>query len=167
MRAVVRRTPRARVRAIARRCGLASLAFIATFHVQPAAAAGDPAHGAQVYKTCAVCHAVDRNGAGPKHAGVVGRTAGSVPDYRYSPALQKSGITWTDETLDKWLADPQALVPGTKMFFNLKSAQDRADVIEYLKEKGGGDALTLARVLIGEPVSTSPGHALTISRGAA
>ncbi len=137
MRALFRRTARAHSMSIARRCGLASLALVALFHAQRADAAGDAAHGAQVYKTCALCHAFDRNGAGPKHAGVVGRTAGSVPDYRYSPALQKSGIVWTDATLDKWLADPQALVPGTKMFFNLDSAQDRADVIEYLKEKGG------------------------------
>lgn len=137
MRPVPRRTARARVITIAARCGFAALALVATFHLQTAAAAGDPAHGAQVYKTCAICHALDRNGAGPKHAGVVGRTAGAVPDYRYSVALQKSGIVWTDATLDKWLADPQALVPGTKMFFNLDSAQDRADVIEYLKAKGG------------------------------
>lgn len=137
MRSAVRRTARAHAITIVRRGGLVSLALVATFHVQHAAAAGDPAHGAQVYKTCALCHAFDRNGAGPRHAGVVGRTAGTVPDYRYSPALQKSGIVWTDATLDKWLADPQALVPGTKMFFNLDSAQDRADVIEYLRQKGG------------------------------
>jgi cytochrome c len=123
--------------AIARRCGFAPLLLAAALHVEQAAAAGDLVHGAQVYKTCAVCHALEKNGAGPKHAGVVGRTAGTVPDYRYSPALQKSGIVWTDETLDKWLADPQALVPGTKMFFNLDSAQDRADVIEYLRQNGG------------------------------
>jgi cytochrome c len=123
--------------AIARRCGLAPLLLAAAFHVEQAAAAGDPVHGAQVYKTCAACHALEKNGAGPKHAGVVGRTAGMVRDYRYSAALQKSGIVWTDETLDKWLADPQALVPGTKMFFNLDSAQDRADVIEYLRQNGG------------------------------
>jgi cytochrome c len=104
---------------------------------QYALASGDAAHGAQVYKTCGVCHSLEKNGAGPKHDGVFGRTAGTVPDYRYSPALQKSGIVWNEETLDKWLADPQALVPGTKMFFDLKSAQDRADVIEFLKEKGG------------------------------
>ena len=64
-------------------------------------------------------------------------SAGTVPDYRSSPALQKSGIVWTDETLDKWLADPQAVVPGTKMFYALESAQDRADVIEFLKQKAG------------------------------
>ena len=134
MRPALRRTARARSTTIAWRLGLVSFA-LAMFHVQHAAAAGDPAHGEQVYKTCAICHSLDKNGAGPKHAGVFGRTAGTVPDYRYSPALQKSGIVWTDETLDKWLADPQALVPGTKMFFDVKSAQDRADVIEFLKER--------------------------------
>jgi cytochrome c len=136
MRSVLPRTARARTTTIARRCGLASLALAAALQVQPAAAA-DAAHGAQVYKTCAICHSFEKNGAGPKHAGVFGRTAGTVPDYRYSVALQKSGIVWTDATLDKWLADPQALVPGAKMFFNVDSAQDRADVIEYLKQKGG------------------------------
>jgi cytochrome c len=115
----------------------AALALIATVASSPARAAGDAAHGAQVYRTCGICHSFDKNGAGPRHAGVFGRTAGSVPDYRYSVALQKSGIVWNDATLDKWLADPQALVPGSKMFFALDSAQDRADVIEYLKDKGG------------------------------
>lgn len=105
--------------------------------VRPAYATGDAAHGAQVYKTCSICHSLDRNGVGPKHAGLFGRTAGTVPDYRYSPALQKSGIVWNDETLDKWLTDPQALVPGSKMFFAVDDAKDRADVIEFLKEKAG------------------------------
>jgi len=104
---------------------------------RPAFATGDAAHGAQIYKTCGICHALEKNGVGPKHAGVFGRAAGTVPDYRYSPALQKSGIVWNAETLDKWLADPQAMVPGTKMFFALDDAKDRADVIEYLKQKGG------------------------------
>lgn len=133
----LRRTARAHTITPALCCGLALLAFAAAFSLQRAAAAADATHGAQIYKTCAICHSFERNGTGPKHVGVFGRTAGTVPDYRYSPALQRSGIVWTDATLDKWLADPQALVPGTKMFFNLDSAQDRADVIEYLKEKGG------------------------------
>jgi cytochrome c len=131
------RTARARAIPFARRCARAALALVAASHVHAAAAAADAAHGAQVYKTCALCHSFEKNGAGPRHAGVFGRTAGTLPDYRYSPALQKSGIVWSDATLDKWLADPQALVPGTKMFFNLDSAQDRTDVIEYLKQKGG------------------------------
>jgi cytochrome c len=113
-------------------------AFSAALALAPSAfASGDAAHGAQVYKTCGICHSLDKNGVGPKHAGVFGRTAGTVADYRYSPALQKSGIVWNDETLDKWLADPQALVPGTKMFFAVDNAKDRADVIEFLKERGG------------------------------
>ena len=112
--------------------------IVAALALAPSAlATGDAAHGAQVYKTCGICHSLDKNGVGPKHAGVFGRTAGTVPDYRYSPALQKSGIVWNDETLDKWLSDPQALVPGTKMFFAVDNAKDRADVIEFLKAKGG------------------------------
>jgi cytochrome c len=116
----------------------AAMALAAIFVIaQPYAsfASGDSAHGEKVYKACSICHSIEKNGAGPKHEGVFGRTAGTVPDYRYSPALQKSGIVWNDETLDKWLADPQALVPGTKMFYAVDSAQDRADVIEFLKQK--------------------------------
>lgn len=99
-----------------------------------AAAAGDAVRGAQVYTTCSDCHALDENEMGPKHRHLFGRRAGSVADYAYSPALQQSGIVWDETTLDKWLTNPQALVPGAKMFFSLHSAQDRADVIEYLKQ---------------------------------
>jgi cytochrome c len=66
---------------------------------------------------------------------VVGRKAGSVEGYAYSPALKNSGVTWTREALDRWLENPQALVPGAKMFFALRDAQDRADVIAYLAEQ--------------------------------
>ena len=114
----------------------ALMLFAALGLVRPAFSAGDAAHGALVYKTCGICHSLDRNGVGPRHAGIFGRAAGTVPDYRYSVPLQKSGIVWNDETLDKWLTDPQAMVPGTKMFFALDDAKDRADVIEYLKQKG-------------------------------
>jgi cytochrome c len=116
---------------------LALLAMLAIASPGQSFASGDPVHGQQVYKICSACHSIDKNGAGPKHQGVLGRTAGTVPDYHYSPALQKSGIVWNDETLDKWLTDPQALVPGTTMFYAVKSAQDRADVIEFLKQKAG------------------------------
>src|SRR5712675_1521665 len=112
---------------------LALVAMLAIAYPGQSLASGDPVHGQQVYKVCAACHAIEKNGAGPKHQGILGRTAGTVPDYRYSPALQKSGIVWTDETL----ADPQAVVPGTKMFYALESARDRADVIEFLKQKAG------------------------------
>ncbi|MBY0561634.1 MAG: c-type cytochrome [Hyphomicrobium sp.] len=102
----------------------------------PAAhAAADAAHGEQIYQSCQDCHSLDSNDVGPKHRGVFGRKAGSVPDYSYSAPLKKSGITWDQDSLDRWLTDPQKLVPGSKMFFHLDGAQDRADVIEYLKER--------------------------------
>jgi cytochrome c len=73
------------------------------------------------------------------HRNVFGRKAGSVPGYDYSAALKASNIVWNDTTLDKWLADPQAFVPGTKMTFSVDDAQDRADVIAFLKDKAATD----------------------------
>ena len=95
---------------------------------------GDSAHGKALYQGCQACHSVEENDLGPRHRGVVGRPAGSVADYNYSAALKNSGLTWDEATLDRWLTNPSALVPGTKMFFKLDSPQDRADVIAYLKE---------------------------------
>lgn len=108
-----------------------------------AAPPGDPVHGKTVYQSCMGCHSLDEEDVGPRHRGVVGRVAGSVPDYAYSPALRNSRIVWNRENLDRWLANPQALVPGTKMFFAMPSARDRADVIAYLaqqREQGKSDA---------------------------
>jgi len=97
--------------------------------------AGDAAHGKAVYEICQGCHSLDENDVGPKHRGVVGRTAGSIAGYAYSPALKQSGVVWSAETLDRWLTNPQGVVPGTKMFFALSNAQDRADVIAYLAQQ--------------------------------
>ena len=101
----------------------------------PADATGNAARGQTLYQGCADCHSINENGVGPMHKGVVGRKAGSVPGYDYSPDLKNSGIVWTEENLDKWLTGPQAMVPETKMFFDVPDAQDRADIIAYLKEK--------------------------------
>jgi cytochrome c len=98
---------------------------------------GDAGRGATVYRGCMACHSLDKNVVGPKHQGVFGAKAGAVPDYRYSDALKNSGIVWNEDMLDKWLANPQALVPGTTMFYFVKGAQDRADLIAFLKEKSG------------------------------
>ena len=102
---------------------------------EPSFAAGDPDHGAKVYRQCMICHSLDKNGIGPSHRDVFGRRAGSVPDYGYSAALKGSNIVWNETTLDHWLTNPQAFVPGTKMMFSVDDAQDRADVIAFLKEK--------------------------------
>ncbi len=97
--------------------------------------AGDPDRGGTLYEACQDCHSLDKNDVGPRHRGVFGRKAASLPDYDYSDALKSANIVWNEETLDKWLTDPQAVAPGAKMFFHLDNAQDRADVIAYLKER--------------------------------
>jgi cytochrome c len=96
---------------------------------------GDAARGETLYEACQDCHSLDKNDVGPRHRGVFGRKAGSLPDYDYSDALKSANIVWNEETLDKWLTDPQAVAPGAKMFFHLDNSQDRADVIAYLKER--------------------------------
>jgi cytochrome c len=97
--------------------------------------AGDAARGETIYEACQDCHSLDKNDVGPRHRGVFGRKAASLPDYDYSEALKSANIVWNEETLDKWLTDPQAVAPGAKMFFHLDNPQDRADVIAYLKER--------------------------------
>jgi len=96
---------------------------------------GDAGRGETLYEACTDCHSLDKNDVGPRHRGVFGRKAASLPDYDYSDALKSANIIWNEETLDKWLTDPQAVAPGAKMFFHLDNPQDRADVIAYLKER--------------------------------
>ena len=96
---------------------------------------GDASHGEALYEACQDCHSLDKNDVGPRHRGVFGRKAASLSDYDYSDALKSANIVWNEETLDKWLTDPQAVAPGAKMFFHLDNPQDRADVIAYLKER--------------------------------
>jgi cytochrome c len=99
------------------------------------ASAADAARGEALYQGCEDCHSIDKNDVGPMHRGVVGRVAGTVAGYAYSPALKASKLVWTEASLDKWLTNPQNLVPGTKMFFKIDNPQDRADIIEFLKER--------------------------------
>lgn len=103
--------------------------------VKTAALSGDPARGETLYQGCMDCHSIEKNDVGPMHRGVVGRRAGIVKGYGYSAALKNSGLTWDEPTLDRWLIDPSALVPGTKMFYAVESPQDRADIIAYLRQQ--------------------------------
>lgn len=109
------------------------LAAILTAATPVAAMAADAEAGKTVFNKCKACHNLEKNGVGPHLGGVVGRKAGSVEGFAYSEALKASGLTWDEATLDKWLAGPGKLVPGTKMVFKLGNADDRANVIEYLK----------------------------------
>ncbi|GAA0750543.1 c-type cytochrome [Ideonella azotifigens] len=102
-----------------------------------ASAVGDAEHGRQLYQArCTACHSVAYNGVGPAHQGVFGRAPGSAPGFAYSPALsalKATGGVWTEATLDRWLSDPERFAPGQRMGVSVPEAQDRADLIAYLK----------------------------------
>ena len=100
------------------------------------ALAGDAARGEEVYeRLCSGCHAMDANRYGPAHRGVFGRKAGTAADYVYSGALASSTIVWSDDTLERWLGNPEKLIPGQKMSFSVANPVERADVIAYLKSQ--------------------------------
>lgn len=101
-----------------------------------AAKAGDAARGEALYESrCVGCHSLESNRVGPKHRGVFGRRVGGVADYPYSKALAKSELVWSDDTLDRWLANPQAFLPGQRMNIRVRQARDRADIIAFLKRE--------------------------------
>jgi cytochrome c len=109
------------------------LPVLAALSALPAHAEGDAARGAQSYAArCGGCHSVEADRVGPRHAGVVGRRAGSVAGFDYSPALARSQLAWDARTLERWLSDPEALVPGQQMGYSLADPAARADVIAYL-----------------------------------
>lgn len=100
-----------------------------------AAAEGDADAGAKVFRKCQGCHSVEsgQNRVGPSLFGVVGREAGAVEGFNYSPAMQGSDVVWTPENLDAFLTNPREFLPGTKMIFpGLRAPEDRRDVISYL-----------------------------------
>jgi cytochrome c len=111
------------------------MAIVVLLLASPCQAAGDADRGEALYQGCQDCHSLDKNDVGPRHRGVFGRIAGSLSDYAYSDALKNANKTWDEANLDKWLADPQDFLPGAKMFYHLDNAQDRADVIEFLKTR--------------------------------
>ena len=108
-----------------------SSASLASFAV-----AADAGRGEQLFVECASCHTLEKgvHNVGPTLAGVFQRKAGAYDDYRYSPAMKRSNITWTPEELDKFIADPQVVVPANRMpYAGMTSATDRADLIAYLQ----------------------------------
>lgn len=108
------------------------------------AAEGNPTQGQRVFRACVACHSLEpnRNMTGPALAGLWNRKAGHLPSFtRYSHALQSANIVWNDRTLDEWLTNPQQVVPGNTMTFaGIKDAQQRADLLAFLKEatRNGG-----------------------------
>jgi cytochrome c len=103
------------------------------------AAAGDAKHGEEVYNRCIACHALKTDRVGPRHCGLIGRHAGSVPGFAYSEAMKKSRLTWDEKTLDRFLQNPMKAVPGTSMTYDgVPEAKDRSDLIAYLKNANSG-----------------------------
>jgi cytochrome c len=106
--------------------------------------AGDPARGSQIFRQCAACHSVvpGEHMTGPSLANVWEKKAGRVDGFsRYSEALKRADLVWTEATLDRWLVNPEKLLPGTSMTFSgIKEAKDRQDVIAYLKAVSEGKA---------------------------
>jgi cytochrome c len=97
-------------------------------------AAKDEERGKDLFaRRCSGCHAPDIDKEGPRLRGVFGRKAAGVANFGYSDALKKAGIRWDDASLDKWLADPDAMVPDTDMAFHLADGEERKAVIAYLK----------------------------------
>jgi cytochrome c len=97
-----------------------------------------PANGKELFeRRCGGCHALDRDKEGPRLGDVYGRMAGSVDSFEYSDALKKSKILWNDESLEKWLTDPERFVPNNNMAFHLEKAGERREIIAYLKNSPG------------------------------
>ena len=124
-------------RALTRALTLVSAGAVAL--VAPALAqSADALPGAKLYQAkCTTCHSLDANKIGPAHRGVFGRPAGTARGYSYSPALKASAIIWNAATLDQWLQGPQKMAKGSKMYFVVPGAGDRAAIIAYLKATSG------------------------------
>jgi cytochrome c len=125
--------------------GLGAAAVVVALY-GPALAEGDAAKGKAAFAKCAICHQVGPGAktlVGPELNGIVGRKAASVADYPFSAGMKKlgdSGWVWTEENIDKWIADPKALIPDSPMslaFQGIPDAAERADIIAYLKTQTG------------------------------
>ena len=113
----------------------AGIVFAVAAGVAPAATPADVVHGETIYSRCLACHALAYDRTGPRHCGLFGRRAGSVKGFAYSDAMKRSSIVWTEKTLDRFLANPLKMVPGTAMgYAGVASSKERADLIAYLKE---------------------------------
>jgi len=116
-----------------------SILLAATLSAAPAWADGDAKAGRVLFQDrCVACHSENpTRKPAPVLDGVYGRRAGSAPNYAYSAALRSATVTWDAQTLDKWLTDPPAFIPGVNMQAQVNAAPDRQNVIAYLKSISG------------------------------
>lgn len=118
-----------------RHCIAVAVLVLGTTGTGMAAPAGpDIVRGEQLYARCAACHALAYDRVGPRHCGLLGRRAGTVPGFDYSAAMRQSGIVWNEKTLDHFLRKPLAMVPGSTMTYDgVADAGERNDLIAYIK----------------------------------
>ena len=103
-------------------------------HPAQAASPAAAVRGKAVFQTrCIGCHTLDRDDEGPRLRGVYGRTSGTVPNFPYSDALKRARIVWNEKSLEKWLAHPQTLVPGSGMPLYVTDTKERRDLVAFLK----------------------------------
>jgi cytochrome c len=128
---------------IALTCFVASVVVLAAITIPGtvsvnAANAGDPIRGKDLFvKRCGGCHSLDAAKEGPPLRNVYGRKAGGISTFKYSDALKGAQVTWDQSSLDKWLIDTESVVPDNDMDFHVPKADERADLIEYLRVSSG------------------------------
>jgi len=109
---------------------------LAALSLFPAQSTAQSKSGKELFDArCAGCHALDRDKEGPRLGRVYGRAAGSVASFQYSDALTKSKIVWDEQTLDRWLSDPDKMVPDNNMGFRVQNPEERHKIIEFLKQQ--------------------------------
>lgn len=114
---------------------LGMVAFLS--HATAAPAAAQLRSGEAIYERCLACHSLTHDRTGPRHCGLVGRRAASIEGFAYSDAMKRSGLVWDEKTLDRFLADPLKMVPGTTMgYAGIPDRKERADLIAYLRHAG-------------------------------
>lgn len=119
--------------------GLAAAAAGALLLATMPAQAADAVRGEALYSRCIACHALASDRVGPRHCGLLGRRAGSVPGFFYTEEMKSSRLVWDEKTLDRFLAKPLSVVPGTSMTYDgVPEARDRADLIAYLRKAASG-----------------------------
>ena len=122
--------------------GLAALTIVGLWGAAIAQAddAGDAVKGKKIFLKCAACHSLDAgvNKVGPSLHGIIGRASASIAGFNYSDAMKGANLTWDIATIEKYITNPKALVPGNKMAFpGLPKPEDRANLIAYLKVASG------------------------------
>jgi cytochrome c len=99
---------------------------------------GDPQRGKELFeKRCGGCHSLDKDKEGPRLGNVFGRKAGAISTFRYSDSLKSAQVVWNESSLDKWLVNTDSVVPDNDMDFHVPKADERADIIQFLRLSSG------------------------------